>query len=150
MMGTMVEISPLTGSDRAEWEALARAFKAHFGTEASDEAYEQTWRRLLDGGQIHGIAARLDGTMAGIAHYFFHTSVWSADKCYLADLFVDPRVRRQGVATEMIEWVAKDAAEHGATPLHWHTTQDNATARALYDKVASFKGLITYTRACPA
>lgn len=50
----MVEISLLTGSDRAGWEALARSFKAYFETEVSDHEYEQTWRRLLDGEQIRG------------------------------------------------------------------------------------------------
>jgi GNAT superfamily N-acetyltransferase len=149
-MVIMVEIGPLTRSDRGEWDVLARSFKAHFETETSDEDSERTWERLLGGGEIRGIAARLDGTMVGIAHYFFHTSVWSADKCYLADLFVDPHTRRRGVATAMIEWVAQDAEQRGACRLHWHTTQDNATARALYDQVASFKGLITYSRAIGA
>jgi ribosomal protein S18 acetylase RimI-like enzyme len=147
-MGTMVEISPLTESDRAGWEVLARRYHALFGTEVSDEGYEQTWRRLLDGGQIHGIAARLDGNMAGFAHYFFHVSIWSAGNCraYLQDLFVDTEARGRGVGRALIEWLAADAGEHGAARLYWHTTQDNTTARALYDKVGSFKGFIAYAR----
>ncbi|MFD8556256.1 N-acetyltransferase family protein [Streptosporangium canum] len=142
----MVEISPLTGPDRAGWEVLARGFKATFQAEVSDDGYEQTWRRLLDGEQIRGIAARLDGKVVGIAHYYFHASIWSAGSCYLADLFVDQEARRRGIAQAMIEWVAKDAEEHGAARLHWHTPQDNTTTRALYDKVARFTGHITYSR----
>lgn len=84
--------------------------------------------------------------MVGLAHYFFHASVWSAGNCYLQDLFVDKVTRRRGVAKALIEWVARDAEEHGAAKLYWHTTQDNATARALYDKVASFRGFIAYAR----
>lgn len=145
-MDAMLEISPVTGSDRAYWEVLARGFNAYFATEVGDDGYERTWRRLLDGTQIRGIAARLDGKMVGFAHYFFHTSVWSAGDCYLEDLFVDQEHRRRGVALALIEWVARDAEEHGAAKLYWHTTQDNVTARALYDKVAKFKGFITYTR----
>lgn len=142
----MVEISPLTSSDRGDWETLARGFKTHFGTPTSDQDYDRTWQRLLDDQEIHGIAARLNGTMVGIAHYYFHTSVWSGGKCYLADLFVDREVRRKGVATAIIERVAHEATKHGAVLLHWHTTQDNAAGRALYDRVASFHGHITYTR----
>jgi GNAT superfamily N-acetyltransferase len=144
-MGTMVEISPLTESDRASWEVLARGHHAHFGTEIPDNGYEQAWQRLLDGEQTRGIAARLDGKMVGIAHYVFHASIWRAGaRCYLADLFVDQEVRRRGVATAMIKWVAWDAEEHGAPHLYWNTLED-APARALYDKVANFhKGLILY------
>lgn len=144
-MGTMMEISPLTESDRASWDVLARGHHAHFGTEVGDDSYERTWRRLLNAEQIRGIAARLDGKAVGIAHYLFHASVWYSGKCYLADLFVNPQVRRRGVATAMIEWVARDAEEHGALRLYWNTL-DDAPARALYDKVANVhKGLILYT-----
>ncbi|MCP3804990.1 GNAT family N-acetyltransferase [Allokutzneria sp. A3M-2-11 16] len=140
----MVEISFVTASDRADWEVLARGHHSFFGTEVSDEGYEQTWGRLLDGGQVRGILARLDGKAVGVAHYVFHASIWGAGRCYMADLFVAPEVRRRGVASAMIEWVARDAEEHGAPRLYWNTLED-AEARALYDKVASFKdGLMQY------
>lgn len=115
----MVEISFLTEPDRACWEVLARCKDTFFEVERSDDDYERTWRRLLDEKQIRGIAARLDGKMVGIAHYLFHASVWYAGKCYLADLFVDAEVRRRGVATTVIEWVAQDAEEHGFPGLYW-------------------------------
>ena len=58
---------------------------------------------------LHGLAARLDGRVVGIAHYFFHTNVWVDDVCYLADLFVDEQVRGQGAARLLIEAVADEA-----------------------------------------
>jgi ribosomal protein S18 acetylase RimI-like enzyme len=144
-MGSMVEIGPLTEFDRADWELLARQFHACCATEVSDDGYEQTWQRLLIGEQVRGIAARLGGKTIGVAHYLFHASVWSVRRCYLADLFVDPQVRRQGVATAMIDWVAWDAGQHGAPRVYWNTELDNAAARRLYDRVASFKGHIVYS-----
>ncbi|MEV0328857.1 GNAT family N-acetyltransferase [Micromonospora echinospora] len=150
-MATVLTIGPLTEHDREEWEGLARSFHAHFAgrpgrpeTRVDDGGYERTWQRLLDGEQIRGISARLDGRMVGIAHYLFHASVWSVGRCYLADLFVDPQVRRRGVATVMIGWVARDAEEHGAPRLYWNTEVD-AEARALYDKVARYRGYIVYS-----
>jgi GNAT superfamily N-acetyltransferase len=139
----VVEINLLTASDRAGWEVLARGHHTHFGAEIGD--YEPTWRRLLVGEEIRGIGARLDGELVGIAHYVFHASVWgSGGRCYLADLFVEPGVRRRGVATAMIEWVAGDAQRHGFPRLYWNTLED-APARALYDKVATcHQGLIHY------
>jgi len=142
----MVEISFLTGSDRTRWEVLARGHDAHGGVERGDDAYERTWRRLLDGGErAIGIGARLDGTMVGIAHYVFHAGIWGDARCYLADLFVDAEVRRRGVATAMIEWVARDAERNGFPRLYWNTLSDSP-ARALYDKVAKLNdGLVVYT-----
>jgi ribosomal protein S18 acetylase RimI-like enzyme len=142
----MVEIGTLTASDRANWEALVRSFQALFGRDVSDDGYERTWRRLLDGEQIRGVVARLDGKVVGFAHYLFHDSVWSAGSCYLQDLFVDQENRGRGVARALIERVTQDAEEHGAASFYWHTPQDNATARALYDKVARFRGFIVYSR----
>ena len=144
-MGSMVEISFVTESDRTCWEVLARGKDAYFEVERGDDAYERTWRRLLDDERIRGIAARLDGKMVGVAHYLFHASVWYPGKCYLADLFVDTEVRRRGIATAMIEWVARDAKEQGFPGLYWNTLED-ASARALYDKVGKVqKGLIHYS-----
>ncbi|WP_409490986.1 N-acetyltransferase family protein [Amycolatopsis sp. cmx-11-12] len=142
----MVEISLLTESDRASWEVLARGHHAHFEAEVGDDSYEQAWQRVLEGVQARGIAAWVDGKMVGIAHYVFHASVWRAGgRCYLADLYVDPEVRRRGVATAMIKWVAWDAEAHGFPRLYWNTLED-APARALYDKVADFhQGLIHYS-----
>jgi GNAT superfamily N-acetyltransferase len=140
----LLSIGFLTEPDRARWEVLARGKDAYFDVERSDDAYERTWRRLLDDDRIRGIAARLDGELVGVAHYLFHASVWYAGKCYLADLFVDASVRRQGVATAMIEWVARDAEEQGFPSLYWNTLED-APARALYDRVGKLHpGLIHY------
>jgi GNAT superfamily N-acetyltransferase len=83
--------------------------------------------------------------MVGAAQYLFHASVWYAGKCYLADLFVEEDVRRQGVATAVIDWVARDGQEHGYPSLYWETLED-APARALYDKIGRYnEGLVRYS-----
>jgi GNAT superfamily N-acetyltransferase len=144
-MPSMVEINFLAESDRADWEVLARGKDAYFDTARTDDDYEQTWQRLLKGGETRGIAARLDGKMVAIAHYVFHASIWGAGRCYLADLFVDAEVRRKGVATAVIRWVAQDGEEHGFPRLYWNTLQD-AEARSLYDKLGKYHdGFIFYS-----
>lgn len=67
-----------------------------------DDGYEETWQRLLAGAELNGIGARLDGRLVGIAHYLFHVTIWSADACYLQDLFVDEAARGQGAAREFL------------------------------------------------
>ena len=140
----MIEIAPLRKEDHAEWEQLARGYKAFYQTEHPDERYDETWRLLLAGDRVHGLAARIDGQMVGIAHFLFHAQTWSDDVCYLQDLFTAKDMRGRGVASALIEAVADAARARGAVKYYWMTKADNAAARALYDKIASFKGFVRY------
>jgi len=140
----MVEIAALREADRAAWELLARGYKAFYRTELPDQRYDETWRLLLAGERVHGLAAWLDGRMVGIAHYLFHPQTWSADACYLQDLFTAEEARGRGVATALIEAVAAAARAKGAAKYYWMTKADNRTARALYDRIARFKGFVRY------
>ncbi|MEV1069049.1 GNAT family N-acetyltransferase [Streptomyces sp. NPDC050263] len=140
----MIEIGSLGPEDRAAWEVLARGYKTFYRTEVPDEGYEEMWQRLLRDDEVHAVGARADGRLVGMAHYLFHASGWMADSCYLQDLYVDEAVRGRGVARALIERVADAARERGAARLYWSTQEGNATARALYDKVANFNGFIRY------
>jgi GNAT superfamily N-acetyltransferase len=138
------EIRPLEPGDRNEWDVLARAYKAFYETILPDAEYERTWGRLMAADGIHGLGARVDGRLVGITHYLFHTGVWAKKACYLEDLFVDPGCRGRGVARSLIDAVAQRARSEGATRLYWLTHQQNATARLLYDRVATFSGFVEY------
>ena len=140
----MIEIAPLREADRAGWEPLARGYKAFYRTELADARYEETWRLLIADERIHGLAARLDGRMVGIAHYLFHPQTWSPDACYLQDLFTAEDARGRGVARALIEAVAEAARNRGAAKYYWMTKEDNRAARALYDRIARFKGFVRY------
>ncbi|MGQ0841758.1 GNAT family N-acetyltransferase [Actinokineospora sp.] len=140
----MLEISALRPPDRAGWEVLARAYKAFYETAVPDADYERTWQRLLRADELHGVAARIDGSVVGIAHFLFHANVWSTGACYLQDLYVDEAARGRGAARGLIEQVAEVSRERGMPRLYWHTKQDNARARALYDRVAQFHGFLCY------
>ena len=140
----MIEVTPLAESDRAAWERLSRGYHDFYETVLLDEDFDRAWRRLLAGTEIHGLAARLDGRLVGIAHYLFHANIWRDDVCYLQDLFVDETVRGKGVARALIDAVADAGRRRGASRFYWQTKQDNARARALYDKVAVFRGFIRY------
>lgn len=143
----MIEVRPLTAEDRAGWEVLARGYKAFYETVVPDAGYEKTWQRLMAGPELHAVGAWLDDRLVGIAHYLFHATFWSADYCYLQDLFVDSSVRGRGAARALIERVASEARARGAARLYWTTKEDNAVARALYDKVAQYNGFIRYDHA---
>jgi len=140
----MIDIAPLAPGDRAEWEELARGYKAFYRTELADERYAETWAALLAGERVHGLAARMDGEIVGIAHYLFHAQTWGPDACYLQDLFTAEKARGQGVATALIDAVAEAARARGARKFYWLTKKDNERARALYDRIARWKGFLRY------
>ena len=55
-----------------------------------------------------------------------------------------PEARGQGVGRALIAAVAEEARARGAAKYYWLTRDSNADARALYDKVARFKGFLRY------
>jgi GNAT superfamily N-acetyltransferase len=137
-------IAPLAPGDRAEWEVLARGYKAFYETVEPDSRYDETWRQLFAGERLHGLGARLGGRLVGIAHFLFHPQIWSDDVCYLQDLFTAEEARGHGVATALIDAVAEAARTRGAVKYYWLTRDSNARARALYDRIARFKGFLRY------
>lgn len=137
-------IAPLSAGDRAQWEPLARAYKAFYKTSPPDAEYEMAWQRMLAGDGIFGLGARDGDRLVGITHYLFHTGVWMSKVCYLQDLYVDADVRGRGVARALIEAVAEQARGNQAQRLYWMTQEHNTTARMLYDKVAKFNGFLRY------
>jgi Acetyltransferases len=139
-----LEIVPLRPSHRARWEVLARGYKDFYQTPLADAEYDLAWKRLLEGDGMHGLGAEVDAALVGIAHYLFHRSVWAETVCYLQDLFVEPQSRGQGAAKALIVAVADAARDRGASRYYWQTQEGNATARALYDRVAAFHGFIRY------
>jgi GNAT superfamily N-acetyltransferase len=85
--------------------------------------------------------------LVGIVHYLYHRSCWSAgDYCYLQDLFVAPDRRGGGIGRKLIAAVEQAARDAGASRVYWTTHETNATARALYDKVAERSGFIQYRK----
>jgi ribosomal protein S18 acetylase RimI-like enzyme len=139
-----IQVVPLRPSHRSRWDELARAYKTFYETVLPDADFDRAWRQLLAGERIHGLGAEVDGRLVGLAHYLFHASVWAESVCYLQDLFVEPEARGRGAARALIDAVAVDARARGAARYYWQTRENNATARALYDRVAKFHGFIRY------
>jgi GNAT superfamily N-acetyltransferase len=65
----------------------------------------------------------------------------------MQDVFTDEAARGSGVGRALIEEVYRRAAAEGCSRIYWHTHETNATAMALYDKVADKSGFIVYRKA---
>lgn len=142
-----ITITPPQLGDYADWHRLWTGYLAFYGTSREETLFQRNWAELMKpDGVIRGLIARDgSGRVIGLTHYLLHATAWAdAPVCYLQDLYVDEGVRGSGAGRLLIEAVARAAEQAGAVRLYWLTHQDNATARALYDKVAACKGFLRY------
>ena len=86
----------------------------------------------------------------GIALLRFRPAVWSEGlECYLAELYVVPERRGQGIGRTLLEKAIQLARERGADSMDLGTSEDDVVARSLYEKLGFINreganGPITY------
>ena len=143
-----IDVRPLRPDEREAWEPLWAGYLEFYEATVAPHVTNETWRRLHDPAEpMHVLGAFTDGRLIGIVHYLFHRSTWTVgDYCYLQDLFTVPDARGLGAGRALIEAVDERARAEGASRVYWLTHESNATARALYDKVADKPGFIQYRR----
>jgi GNAT superfamily N-acetyltransferase len=84
--------------------------------------------------------AELDGRMVGIAVWFFNYSTWTGRHgIYLEDLFVDPDVRRAGVARALFEALGGEARRHDCARIDWAVLNWNDLAKDFYRRIGAHK-----------
>lgn len=143
----MTTIRAIAAEDRADWEPLWAGYLTFYEADIPAETTDTTFARFLDPAEpLHGAIARdAEGRAVGLVHWLTHAATWSsAGYCYLEDLYVDPSTRGSGVGRALIAHVTDWAREAGSAKVYWLTAEDNATARALYERVAERSGFIHY------
>lgn len=142
----MTTITRVTAADRGDWDELWRGYLAFYKATVPPEVTEATFARVVADEELHGaIARRDDGRAIGLVHWLTHSATWTTGVyCYLEDLFVDRSARGAGAGRALIEHVRSWAERTGAAKVYWLTADDNATARALYDRVARATGFVHY------
>ena len=148
MPASDLTIRPLRPDERAAWEPLWEGYQAFYKVAIPAETTTATWARLQDPGEpMYALGAYVAGRLCGIAHYLFHRSCWTiGDYCYLQDLFVAEGARNLGLGRALIMAVEERARAAGASRLYWLTHETNASARALYDRLAERSGFIQYRK----
>jgi len=128
-------IRPATGADA---EAIGRMLH-DFNTEYDDptpgpERLAERMRELLAGADT---AVLLGGAGPdGLAVLRFRPAIWDeALECYLAELYVVPSRRGQGLGRALMNAAMELARAEGATHMDLGTSEADAVARALYESL---------------
>lgn len=134
-------------ADEAAWARLWRGYNEFYGAAVPDEVTRTVWDRILSPDEAVGAKiATADGAIAGFAIRVLHPFTWGVGPaCLLEDLFVDPACRGRGVGRALIDALLAECSARGWERLYWHTKQDNATARRLYDTYTEADGFVRYS-----
>ena len=91
-------------------------------------------RELLASGEITVLLA--GGGPDGVAVLRFRPAIWTdALECYLAELYVVPDRRRQGLGRALMTAAIELARREGADHMDLGTSEDDVAARALYESL---------------
>jgi len=149
MQDGTLKVRALRAEDRAEWERLWDLYLEFYRSSVTDEVKDSSFARLMndDPHDFNGFVAEADGRLVGLVHFLFHRHGWKIENvCYLQDLYALPETRGTGVGRALIEAVYAEADRRGAPQVYWLTQEDNATARRLYDRIATCTDFIKYQR----
>ncbi len=133
-------------SDFEEWSALWAGYLRFYESDIAEEVTTLTFGRLVDDRDLHGaLAVDDEGRAIGLVHWLSHPATWSTGEyCYLEDLFVCADARGTGAGRALIGHVREWAERSGCEKVYWLTQEGNATARTLYDRVATHTGYVHY------
>jgi GNAT superfamily N-acetyltransferase len=123
---------------------LFRAYQAHYCslTYASED---QTWTFLVwlaehpESGFV--IVAESEGAVVGFATgYFTVAGVMAERLLHLGDLYVTPEHRRRGIATALVDEVARQAVAHGIRLVRWLSLAANTELNQWYVSLGATSG----------
>src|SRR5215831_9931474 len=121
--------------DAAAAGRLLYDFNREFGEPTpAPSALAERIRQLLEGGDTLILLAG-DGP-DGLALLRFRAAIWSAGlECYLAELYVVPASRGQGLGRALMEEAIEQARRRGADSMDLGTSEGDLAARALYESL---------------
>ncbi len=117
---------------------LLAEFRDWWGkSEPSEESLRETVAGLLeDPATEFLLGAAEDGQPVGVGQLRYRMSVWTgAEDCWLEDLYVRERRRRQGVGRALVTAALQRARARGCRRIELDVQEDNEEALGLYTGV---------------
>lgn len=141
-----IDIRTVVAGDEAGWCELYEGYRTFYEIPSDATAVRTAWEWVAAGEHgFIGLVAVDDGRIVGLANLRrFARPSTAGMGLYLDDLFTAPDARGSGVATALLKRAGEIAAQEGANVVRWITAEDNATARRVYDTVASATPWVTY------
>jgi ribosomal protein S18 acetylase RimI-like enzyme len=138
MLSDVTDLRTLGPEDWRLWRGLRLAALAEapgaFGSRLADWQgdgdREERWRARLGVAGSHNVVAVLDGEPVGMASGV----PGHGDSVELISMWVAPSARGRGVADALVREVERWARESGARVVRLDVAEDNAAARALYER----------------
>jgi ribosomal protein S18 acetylase RimI-like enzyme len=114
---------------------LLHDFNQEFGEPApAPSVLADRIRRLIDGGDTLVLLAGAGPD--GLAVLRFRAAIWSAGlECYLAELYVTPARRGQGMGRALMEEAMRQARGRGADTMDIGVDEPDLAARHLYESL---------------
>lgn len=130
----MPRTATLDDADVALAARLLWDFNAEYGDPAPPlEVLTARLGALMETGET---AVALADDDLGVAVLRFRPNLWSeALECYLAELYIVPPRRGQGLGRALLGHVLELARERGADRIELGTSEDDVAARKLYTKM---------------
>ena len=132
------ELLSVRRAQEADAEAVGRLLHA-FNSEFEEptpgpQALAERVRELLAGGETAVLVAGPGPD--GLALLRFRPAVWTRGlECYLAELYVVPERRRQGLGRALMDAAIELARGEGADHMDLGTSEDDVAARGLYESL---------------
>ncbi len=145
----MVEwkVRPVMPGDEESWRVLYRGYRNFYNMPVDDSKVDVVWGWILDAHhEVQGFVAEgSDGELKGFANVRLFARPLSASVgLFLDDLFTREEARGEGVGRSLLAYLKGYADEHELSVVRWITAESNASARELYDSVATATPWVTY------
>lgn len=135
MSGKNVTVREATPGDADDLGRLLHDFSVEYDDETPGAAaFAARLRELLAGDETAALVAG-DGP-DGFAIVRFRPSLYTpANECYLAELYVVPNLRGNGIGRAIMDAVLDLARARGCDHIDLGTSVDDVAARALYERM---------------
>jgi len=143
------QVRAVQPADEAQWRDLFSAYREFYALEPSTAVVERVWGWIADAAHETDALVAVDdeGTLGGLAHYRrFARPSSGTTGLWLDDLFTRPDLRGAGIGRILIDAVGGIAEAESLSVVRWITNENNATARRLYDTLATATKWVTYDK----
>lgn len=125
-------------ANHADADAIGRllyAFNREFDDPTPEpSALAERMRQLLDGGDT--LVLLVGDGPDGLAVLRLRAAIWSAGlESYLAELYVTPAMRGQGMGRALMEAVLREARDRGSDTMDIGVDEPDTAARRLYESL---------------